>query len=140
MSDDLPRLKLAFAYHVITELVRADGQISDREVAFITATFPGTDLARAGFVDVEGRMTQTFVEARDRALVELQDRLSEGDKLVLIQQIADASAADGVLMPEEADALSAIAAILGVADRLWLDHLEGLIAGGTLRRDETGIA
>lgn len=139
MPDDLDHLQLAFAYHAVSELLRADAHVAPPELAFLAARFPGERMAEAGFVDAAGRLTHAFEEARDLALVELPDRLPEARKLELIELIADASAADGVLAPEEADALSALARILGVEDRRWIEHLEALIEAGRLRRDATGV-
>ena len=42
------------------------------------------------------------------------------------------------LSPEEADALSALARLLDVADAAWMGHLATLFASGALRRDATG--
>lgn len=139
MPDDLDDLQLAFAYHLAVELVSVDEAVETPELAFLGETFSRERLVAAGLVDPAGHVTPKFHECRDRALVELPGALDEDAKLRLIGVVADASAADGVLSPEEADALSAVARILQIDDRRWLDHVEAMIATGRLRRDATGI-
>ena len=45
---------------------------------------------------------------------------------------------DGLLAAEESDALAHAAALLGVSDQDWSQHLEELFAAGTLKRDGCG--
>jgi hypothetical protein len=139
MPDDLDLLQLAFAWHAASVVVRADAELDETEVKWVAARFPESRLRDAGLVDAEGAPTARFEGARDRALARLPEALTSGQKLALLETVADASAADGVLTPEEADALSGFARVLGVDDRSWLDHLEARILGGQLRRDDTGV-
>ncbi|MEQ1504081.1 MAG: hypothetical protein ABMB14_17695 [Myxococcota bacterium] len=138
MPDDPAHLQLAFAYLATLELVGADAHVGLEELAFVHRRFPLDRLVAAGFVDGDGRTTPALHEARARATLALPARLSLADKLALLALVADASAADGVLSPEEADALSALAQLLDVADAAWMGHLATLFASGALRRDATG--
>ena len=134
MPEDLDLLQLAFAWHAVSEVVRADTELARSELRWVAARFPETRLRDAGLVDADGRVTPTFATTRDRALARLPDELTAGQKLTLLETIADASAADGVLTPEEADAVARFARVLGLADQVWLDHLGRM----SVRRDETG--
>lgn len=139
MPHSLAQLQLAFAYHVVLELIRADANVDGTELAFLEDRFPRHDLRACGLVDADGALVEQFAEVVQTALCELPERLTVGEKLALVEIVAGASAADGLLVPEEADALAAVARMLGVDDRQWLEHLEGLIAAGRLRRDDAGI-
>jgi uncharacterized tellurite resistance protein B-like protein len=139
MPYDLDRLQLAFAYRAVLDLVGADARIAGSELAFVAERFPLADLRAANFVDAEGVLTPEIERARRQAVAELPRLLTFAQKLALVELVADASAADGVLAPEEADALSRVARILGLEDRAWLEHLDRLIAAGRLHRDATGV-
>jgi hypothetical protein len=138
MSSDLEQLQLAFAFHMVRELAGADAQLDRAELDWIRSTFPAGQLKAAGLIDVTGRTTPLFDELRHRALVELPDLLSPEQKLDLIELVTKASAADGVLAAEEADAIAAVARILGVPDDQWLGFLDGLLQSGLVERDATG--
>lgn len=139
MPVPLRQLQLAFAYHRVVELIGVDHQVDDAELAFLDATFPRDELRACGLLDGDGATTPRFADAVQTALTELPQLLTLGEKLALVELVAGASAADGVLVPEEADALAAVARTLGVDDAQWLGHLEALIATGRLRRDESGV-
>jgi uncharacterized tellurite resistance protein B-like protein len=139
MPEDSRHLQVAFTYHLLLEVVRADGTVDGAELDWLERRFPLEGLREFGFVDSAGRLTAAFHEARDLARIELPDRLTVGEKLALLEVVAEASAADGVLTPEEADALAAVAEILGLPDADWRDHLDALVSSGRLRRDGTGL-
>lgn len=138
MPEPLRRLQVAFTYHLLLELVGSDGHVDGSELDYLERLFPIDDLRAFGFVDGGGRLTAAFEECRDLALLELPDRLTLGEKLGILEIVAEASAADGVLTPEEADTLAAAAAMLAIPDRDWRDHVDGMLRGGRLRRDGTG--
>ena len=135
MPDDLQRLQLAFAYHMIEQVIGSDADLHGEEVAYLSDVFPRELLARLDFVDEAGTRTAAFDEARDLALVELPERLTLGEKLGLIELLVGACAADGLLTAQEVDALSATARMLGVGDAAWSEHLDELLEGGGIRRD-----
>lgn len=139
MPDDLQRLQLAFAYHMIREVVGADAELVQEELDYLDAVFPKALLRKLGFIDGSDQLTPAFEEARDAALYELPDRLTLGEKLGLVELLVGASAADGLLTAEEVDALAASAGMLGVPTEAWSDHLEQLLKQGGVRRDEAGV-
>lgn len=138
MPDDLQRLQLAFAYHMIEQVIGSDAALDGEEAAYLAEVFPLELLARLGFVDGSGARTAAFDEARDLALVELPDRLTLGEKLGLVELLVGAAAADGLLTAQEVDALSAAARMLGVGDAAWAEHLDGLLRGGGVVRYHGG--
>ena len=135
VPDDLQRLQLAFAYHMIEQVIGSDADLDGEEGAYLSEVFPRELLARLGFVDATGARTESFDEARDEALVELPERLTVGEKLGLVELLVGAAAADGLLTAQEVDAVSAAARMLGVGDAAWSEHLDGLLSGGGIRRD-----
>ncbi|MEZ4241406.1 MAG: TerB family tellurite resistance protein [Myxococcota bacterium] len=141
MQDEpaLDVLTLAFAWHAATEVLKADANVDQAELSWVAERFPKGRLQAAGLVDDAGEPTARFHEARDLALVRLHDALTEIEKLDLLATVVEASAADGVVTPEEADALSAFARMLGLRDQSWLVGLEARIAAGRVRRDDTAV-
>jgi hypothetical protein len=138
MPEDVRRLQVAFTYHLLLEVVGSDGHVDGAELDYLEQVFPIDGLRGFGFVDGAGRLTPAFEEARDLALIELPERLTLGEKLGIVEIVAEASAADGVLTAEEADTLAAVARMLAIPDRAWRDHLDGMLRSGRLRRDGTG--
>jgi hypothetical protein len=138
MPDEVRRLQVAFTYHLLLEVVGSDGHVDGAELDYLEQVFPIDGLRSFGFVDGTGRLTRAFEEARDLALVDLPDVLTLGEKLGIVEIVAEASAADGLLTPEEADMLAAVARMLAIPDRAWREHLDGLLRSGRLRRDGTG--
>jgi hypothetical protein len=136
MPDDLQRLQLAFAYHMIEQVIGSDADFDEEEVGYLAEVFPPEMLVRLGFLDGSGARTAAFEDARDLALIELPERLTLGEKLGLIELLVGAAAADGLLTAGEVDALSATARMLGVSDAAWADHLDGLLSVGGIRRAE----
>ena len=136
MPDDLQRLQLAFAYHMIEQVIGSDADLDGEETAYLSEVFPPELLTRLGFLDGTGERTSDFDEARDLALVELPERLTLGEKLGLIELLVGAAAADGLLTAQEVDALSATARMLGVSDAAWAEHLDSLFTVGGIRRED----
>ena len=138
MPDDLQRLQLAFAYHMIEQVIGSDAELDGEESAYLAEVFPRALLARLGFVDAHGERTPAFDEAREVALLELPDRLTLGEKLGLVELLVGAAAADGLLTAPEVDALSAAARMLGVSDAAWAEHHDALLRGGGVVRYDGG--
>lgn len=138
MADEheLMRLQLAFAYHMIEEVIRSDADLEGAETDYLAEVFPRTLLRDLGFEDAQGRRTEAFAEARDLALVVLPERLTDGEKLGLLDLLVGASAADGVLTAEEADALAAGARMLGVPESSVVERIDALLGSGGVRRGE----
>ncbi len=138
MTDPIHRLQLAFTLHMAHQILGSDTQITSDEGRWFYGRFPHDMLRALGFVDADGGLNDAWEEARDEALVVLPESLHEGDKLLIMEDLVGAAAADGVLCAEETDALAHAARILGVSDGAWADHLERLLAAGALRRDGCG--
>lgn len=131
-TADLRSLLLAFAWHMAREVMAADDHTDDREQAFLDRTFPPELLRAAGLRDDAGADTDWFVELRERALVELPDRLTLGEKLELLEGLIDAVAADGALHPAELAVLGAAAGMLGVDEADWRPLVTELVESGRL--------
>jgi hypothetical protein len=138
VAHDIRLLQLAFTIHMAEQILGSDLDVVDEEAAWLHATFPPEMLRQTGLLGVDGHRTAAYEEARDVALLELPDALSEGEKLAVMEVLVGAAAADGLLAAEEANALAHAARLLGVGDREWASHLEQLIAAGQLRRDDAG--
>ena len=80
---DLQLQKLAFATHMVRQIIGADAFVAPEELAYLHRTFPPDLLREAGFVDGDGAFTPRFTEARDTAVLELADRLTLGEKLAM---------------------------------------------------------
>ncbi|MBX2802685.1 MAG: TerB family tellurite resistance protein [Myxococcales bacterium] len=139
MQSNLNELQLAFAYGHMLDVIGSDTVVDPSELSFLRGTFPDELLRTCGFLDPEGRFTQRFVQAREEAGRSLPSRLTQGQKLALVELLVGAAASDGVLAAEEADALHAAARSLGLGDEAWQSHFDQLVASGRVRRDETGI-
>jgi Tellurite resistance protein TerB len=135
MPEDHRHLQVAFTYHLLLEAIRSDGSVDGAELDWLEQAFPMAELRRFGFVDAAGHLTPAFDEARDRAQVELSDVLTTGEKLGVVELVAEAVAADGVLTAEEVDLLAAAGRMLSLPDRAWREHLDGMLSAGRLRRD-----
>jgi uncharacterized tellurite resistance protein B-like protein len=135
---DLQHQKLAWTLHMVRQIIGADAHVDPTELEFLRDRFPVELLTDCGFGDPNDPSTR-YLEARDTAQVELADRLPLGEKLQLLEILVDAAAADGVLQAEEADALHAAAHMLGVDDSAWREHLEQLLASGSITRDDCGV-
>jgi uncharacterized tellurite resistance protein B-like protein len=138
VADDLLRLQLAFTLHMADQILGADAEIADEERSWLHERFPPEMLESTGFLDDQGKLTHAYEEARDEALIALPDELPASGKWQIMEDLVNAAAADGLLAAEESDALAHAAALLGVSDQDWSQHLEELFAAGTLKRDGCG--
>lgn len=139
MGDDHRRLQLAFAYHMARQILEVDAEFLAREQSFLDQHFP-PDLMRAlGFFDERNAPLPAIAEAANEAISLLPDLLTLGEKLSMMEQLVEASAADGVLAAEEVDALAAAAAMLEIPNETWQEHVELLVSSGRLARDQSGV-
>lgn len=132
-TPDLQLLKLAFAYHMVEQIIGADARIDETELAYLERTFPTGLMAECGFVDPSGALTQAHREAADLAIVELPAALTEGEKLAVLEILVEAGAADGVLTASEAQVLAEGARLLQVPQHTWLSHMRALVDARRLR-------
>ena len=139
MARNLDVLQLAFAYHTIQRIIGSDAQIDEVELSFLHGEFPPDLLRTTGFIDPSGRLTPVFLDARDEALRDLPSRLTQGQKLALLDLLIGAAASDGVLAAEEADVLFDVARSLSVEGDGWRRRLDQLLDSGRIRRDDAGV-
>ncbi len=138
MPTNVNVLQLAFAYAAILRMIGSDTVVAPRELAYLRDRFPDELLRTCGFLDETGQLTPAYGQALERAREELPVRLTEGQKLALMESLVEAAASDGVLAAEEADRLFAEARGLGLTDHAWRAHVDALIAAGRLHRDDAG--
>ncbi len=137
--SELHRLQVAFAYHMARQVLEVDDEFLAREQSFLDQAFSPRLMRDLGFFDAENRPTAALAETAELALIELPERLTLGEKLSTMEQLVEASAADGVLRAEEVDALAAAARMLGVPDQAWQEHVGALLSSGRLSRDPSGL-
>ena len=116
---DVDELKLAFAYHVIEEIIGADARIDQGELAFLDGRFPPALLRNCRYVDESGMRTDRYRQALDEAMIELPDRLTVGEKLQLLEIFTAAAAADGAYAMAEGMVLDRAAEYLGLDSTDW---------------------
>jgi len=125
VSDSpLDELKLAFAYHVVQEIVGADDNLDIGEMSFLDEVFPNSTLSTAGFIDDDYRPTERYHTAVAQALKALPARLSHPQKLELLDTFLDATLADQDFAREEAAVLVKAAHLLGVRTEELDIHLD----------------
>jgi uncharacterized tellurite resistance protein B-like protein len=112
---DLHDLRLAFAYHVVHQIVGADQTLDASELRFVKHRFPASKLQRAGFLDASGGLTTRYTRAAGEAVIELPTRLTRLEKLAVLDLLLDASLADGEFHPAEGRLLLHAARLLGLS-------------------------
>lgn len=121
----IEELKLAFSYHLVNQVLGADGVVAPQEFKFLHRTFPQDVLARSRFV-TDGRFTRRWQEALGEALLQLPS-LGVPERLSLVETLFHAALADDELTGEEAHILKRAARLLGLADRDYAALLEQLV-------------
>ena len=123
LQHDLKTLTMVFAYHVVGSVITADGETSSEEAVFLERRWPLAGMVDRGFILEDGSRTDKYRRARQRALADLPDLLSQADKLDLICTFMDAGLADGHLDRDEAAVITRAADLLGLTAAEWMDHL-----------------
>lgn len=131
-EDDLDGLRRVFAYHVLREVVAADGTIDEAEQAFLDARFPPDALRTEGLVDSAGEPTVRLTEQFAHAVPQLRVHLSREDKLSLVDTFLQASLADGQLHHAESGAVVRAAELLELPSSAWLARLDAQGLGGDI--------
>ena len=139
MARNVNVLQLAFAYGRMLRVIGSDRVVEPSELTYLHGRFPDDLLASCGFLEADGRLSAEFDATLEEARATLPSRLTEGQKLALMELLVDAAASDGVLAAEEADLLFDAARDLGVDGDAWTSHLKALFASGRVRRDDTGV-
>lgn len=134
MTFPVDQLKLAFAYHIVRQIVGADGEFGAAEQRWIARAFPPTTLETSGFLD-RNLLTMAFERALETALVELPQRLTLEEKLDLLETFLDASLADEQLHHTEGSLIVKAAELLGVPPDALDKHLDTLDSVGSVELD-----
>ena len=115
MDDfDLVQLELAFSYHIVTQIMDADGTLTPAEMRFIEERFPADVLQASGFVGPDGEFTQRWHNACGEALMELPMQ-PEADRIRLLQSVFQATLADGRFERPEGEVLLRAGRLLGLS-------------------------
>jgi uncharacterized tellurite resistance protein B-like protein len=110
----LDELKLAFSYHIVNQIVDADGVVAPSEATFLRQTFPRALFEHADFVDKErGVFTERWREALGEALLVLPTRSRE-ERLGVIRTLLDAALSDADFAHEEGQILQRAARLLAL--------------------------
>lgn len=136
MAHELDVLRTVFAYHVVSEVIGADGVKTAEELTFLHRRWPREKLAGMGLVDGSGTPGATFHAALAEALEALPGRLGQDEKLALIETFWDASLADGHQDRNESAAVARAADLLGVPGHVWMAHMERKGDMGTVELDD----
>lgn len=123
VQHDLKTLTMVFAYHVVGSVIAADGHTSSEEAVFLERKWPLDVMVDRGFIREDGSRTAEYRAAREMALADLPNILSQADKLALISTFMEAGLADGHLDREEAAVITRAAELLGLRSAEWMDHL-----------------
>ncbi|MEZ4320134.1 MAG: hypothetical protein R3F61_21825 [Myxococcota bacterium] len=108
-------LKLAFALEYASRIVAADGVESFEEYSLLGEIFPRTLLRQAGFLGVDGHLTERFHEYRDMAHNVLPTLVTAEEKQEIFALLFAASAADE-LAEEEMSVLLEAGMALGLEE------------------------
>ncbi len=92
--------------HLLAEIFAADGIMTDSERALLEQHFTNHELS-----DAEKEQIRNF-EGADRAIAALRDR-PELERQQILDELVEASLADGKLSPNETAAVKRIAQALG---------------------------
>lgn len=117
---DLDTLQMVFAYHVVEEVVGADGEISDEELAFLQERWPREVMAERELLDSQAKPTARFESARREAIARLPTSLTPAAKLELVQLFFHAGMVDGHLDRGESEVVMRAADLLGVPVEEWM--------------------
>jgi uncharacterized tellurite resistance protein B-like protein len=139
MEDDFARgeLVLAFTWHVVHQIVDADGVVTDDERAFIGRRLPPDELERAAFVGPDGQFTKRFDAALGEALLVLPTLPLE-DRTRIVETLYLAAIADEDFERSEEAIVRRSARLLGLRDEDYARILDVLVtAEVALETDET---
>lgn len=117
---DLDQLRLAFAYHFVQIIARADGRMADEELALMERAFPMAALEACGFFE-GGGFTPRFGRALQTAFTLLPEVLTESAKYELLDFFLRVCIVDGHYHPREAAALLQAAKKLGIPERHYFN-------------------
>lgn len=121
---EFEHLRLAFAYHMVEQIVHADDAVEFKETGFMERHFPVSQLLKYGFIEESGDLTQRFSDALVQALLVLPQELSLEQKLQFINTFIDASMVDNQMQQEEGNVLLTAARLLAIPLDIFQAHLQ----------------
>jgi uncharacterized tellurite resistance protein B-like protein len=126
-DDDFARweLELAFTWHVVHQIVAADGVVGDDERAFVGRHLPEARLQEAGFVN-GGAFTPRFEAALGEALL-LLPTLPVDDRCRIVETLYRAAIADEHFARSEEATVRRAARLLALQEAEYLRILDGLV-------------
>lgn len=139
MSDeDFARweLELAFTWHVVHQIVSADGTVTDEERAFVGRHLPEGMLQKAGFVGPGGRFTPRFDAALGEALLVLPT-LPLADRQQIVRTLFRAAVADDDLARDEETTVRRAARLLALHEPEYLEVVDSLVTSEVVLEDGT---
>ncbi|MEQ1507912.1 MAG: TerB family tellurite resistance protein [Myxococcota bacterium] len=119
-------LELAFTYHLVNQIVGADGVVAPAEARFVSRTFPPSLLASSGFVGSNGLFTPRWTEALGEALLVLPERSVEA-RVAIVETLFRAALADDEFLRAEASTIHRAARLLGLEDEAYAELVERLV-------------
>lgn len=115
MSNELERLKVAFALYITRKIVNADDSVHPDEVKLVHKMFPMNRLETLGFMEPgTQKLTQAFHQARKEAVAQLPNLLTTPEKEDFVRWFREVCQADGHVDQREAEIVAKVEKILGV--------------------------
>ena len=112
--DDLEKQRLAFLYHYSQRVMLADDKLFRQEIDALMDL--NSALTNAGLMQADGTLRDSFVEARDAARNGLRDRLDQGARREILDQLIAVMDADGERHPTEKAIIDEAAGVLGLSN------------------------
>ncbi len=123
----LDELKLAFSYHIVNQILDADGVVAPAETRFLQRTFPRKLFEFADFVGKGGgSFTERWREALGEALLVLPTRPRD-ERLGIVRTLFDAAMADDSFAAVEANVVRRAARLLALDPEDVSDMIDTLI-------------
>lgn len=127
MDEDfhLGELKLAFSYHIVNQILGADGKVVPAEARFFKRVFPQALMEQSRFVE-EGQFTQRWHDACGEALLRLPT-LPVADRQKIVEGLFKAALSDDVFEFSEEAVMARAARLLGLSADDYDDVLDRLV-------------
>ena len=126
-TESLFRMKYAFAYHIVHQVLGESPQLSPEEQAFIDEQFP-TELLKVLNIDDPDERQSLF----DRASTELPQRMTVEERLELVGMFFAASSLNGEMLFQEFSILTVAAEFLEVPLDLMTSYIDQLLSDRTM--------
>ena len=126
-TESLFRMKYAFAYHIVHQVLGESPQLSPEEQAFIDEQFP-PELLKVLSIDDPDERKALF----DRASTELPQRMTVEERLELVGMFFAASSLSGEMLFQEFSILTVAAEFLEVPLDLMTSYIDQLLSDRTM--------